>query len=286
MIGQEAETWPREIAAGGRDGDAAWLGPRRMVARLLSRLLRAGSCGWDELDAELARCRGPVTFWWRDDDAVALTPALSMLLGLRAELALPLALAVIPAQAQPSLAARLEDEIDIMVLQHGWDHVNHAPSRAQRSEFPPGRRPDAVRVQLTEGRRRLEDLFRQRFLPVLVPPFNALAREAVEPVRASGLRHLSLATDFAGLGLPSRNVHVDVIDWREIGAVPVEAAVRPLLLALKLRRFGVTPAAQPIGIMTHHLVHDTAAWSLARALLTRLKAHPHAVFAPVESIFS
>jgi hypothetical protein len=257
-----------------------------MVARVLSRLLRAGSCGWAELDAELGRCRAPITFWWRDDDAVALTPALSTLLGLRAELALPLALAVIPAQAQPSLAARLDDEIDVMVLQHGWDHVNHAPARAQRSEFPPGRRPDAVRVQLTEGRRRLEDLFRQRFLPVLVPPFNALARDAVGAVRASGLQHLSLSTDFAGLGLPSRNVHADLVDWRETCAVSVEAAIRPLLLALKLRRFGVTPATQPIGIMTHHLVHDAATWSLARELLKRLKAHPNAVFVPVESVFS
>jgi hypothetical protein len=275
------------VEAGHKGETLSWLGARRTLARLLARLLRVTPCGWDDLDAELDRCAAPIQFWWRDDDAVAATPALSTLLDLRAELALPLALAVIPAGAEKSLAARLFGESSVAVLQHGWNHENHAPAGTPRSEFPPGRKPAAmVRAQLTEGRRRLEDLFGPRFVAALVPPFNALAGDAVDAVRASGLLHLSLATDFAGLALPSRNVHVDLIDWRAIRAVPVADTVRPLVLALMLRRFGVTPRACPIGIMTHHLVHDGAIWSLARDLLSRLKAHRNAVFAPVESIFS
>jgi hypothetical protein len=263
-----------------------WLGSRRTIARILSRLLRRRSYDWGDLQAELDRCRSPMMFWWRDDDAIAETPALATLLCLRAELDLPLALAVVPAHVEPSLVARLDREAAIGILQHGWDHTNHAEARAPRSEFPPGRSPAEIQAQLTQGRQRLHDLFPGRFLPVLVPPFNALAADAVEAVRASDLSRISLASDFAGLALPSRNVHADLIDWRRGGAVSTASAVRSLILALRLRRFGLTEAGRPIGVLTHHLVHDEGIWSLTRELLSRLKAHPKVTFAPIDRIFA
>lgn len=263
-----------------------WLGPRRAAARLLSRWARRRSFGWSDLAAELDRCPAPVAFWWRDDDAVAATPALDRLLALRAELALPLALAVIPAKLADTLPAALEREGAVSVLQHGWDHANHAPDGTQPSEFPQTRVPGEVTAQLAEGRRRLEAGFAERFIPALVPPFNALDGAAVGAVQASGLACLSLATDFAGLGLPSRNVHADLIDWRSGTAVPEASAIRAVVLALRLRRFGLARAARPIGIMTHHLVHDDAIWSLTRAVLSRLKAHPNAVFPSLDRIFA
>ena len=180
----------------------------------------------------------------------------------------------------------LEGEAAIGVLQHGWDHANHAPDGAQPSEFPQTRVSGEVAAQLAEGRRRLEAGFAERFIPALVPPFNALDGAAVGAVQASGLARLSLATDFAGLDLPSRNVHADLIDWRSGTAVPEANAIRALVLALWLRRFGLARAARPIGIMTHHLVHDDAIWSLTSTLLTRLKAHPNAVFPSLDRIFA
>jgi len=265
---------------------APWLGTRRMIARLLSRLLRGRAFDWNDLEAELDRCRAPMMFWWRDDDAVAETPALAALLRLRAELDLPLALAVVPAHVAESLVTRLDRETAIGILQHGWDHANHAGADAPRSEFPPGRALAEIRAQLTEGRHRLEALFAGRFIPALVPPFNALAAGAVEAVRASGLSRISLASDFAGLALPSRNVHADLIDWRCGRAVPAANAIRSIVLALRLRRFGLTDAARPIGVLTHHLVHDEGIWSLARELLSRLKAHQNVSFAPIDGVFA
>ena len=263
-----------------------WLGPRRLAARLLSRWARRRRFGWSDLAAELDRCSAPVAFWWRDDDAVAATPALDRLLALRAELDLPLALAVIPAKLEDTLPKALEGAAAIGVLQHGWDHANHAPDGAQPSEFPQTRVPGEVAAQLAEGRRRLEAGFAERFIPALVPPFNTLDGATVGAVQASGLARLSLATDFAGLDLPSRNVHADLIDWRSGTAVPEASAIHAVVLALRLRRFGLARAGRPIGIMTHHLVHDDAIWSLTRAVLTRLKTHPNAVFPSLDRIFA
>ncbi len=262
------------------------LGLRRRLAALLGRWLRRQSFGWSDLTAELDKCRAPARFWWRDDDAVALTPALTTLLDIRAELDLPLALAVIPAQLDDTLVARLAPEIAVRVLQHGWDHTNHAAAGTQLSEFPPGRGDAEIAAQLASGREILADRFGASFVPVLVPPFNAVAADAVEAVRASGLRGLSLATDFAGLGLPSRNVHADLIDWRETKAVPLGRAIGALVLALRLRRLGLVEATRPIGVMTHHLVHDDGIWLLMREMLTRLKAHPNVAFPSIESIFA
>ena len=263
-----------------------WLGPRRLAARLLSRRARRHNFGWGDLAAELDRCPAPVAFWWRDDDAVAATPALDRLLALRAQLELPLALAVIPAKLADTLPKALEAEPAVGVLQHGWNHANHAPDGAQPSEFPGSRASGEVEAQLAEGRHRLAACFGGRFIPALVPPFNALDGTVIGAVQASGLARLSLASDFAGLALPSRNVHADLIDWRSGTAVPEASAIRALVVALRLRRFGLARATKPIGIMTHHLVHDEAVWSLTRSLLTRLKAHPNAVFAPISGIFA
>ena len=57
---------------------------------------------WSALDEELARWRDTeraADFWWRDDDATALTPALERLLALSRRSDVPLALAVIPLAA-------------------------------------------------------------------------------------------------------------------------------------------------------------------------------------------
>src|SRR4029450_2060394 len=61
---------------------------------------------WPDLDAELdawAKAGRRAPLWWRDDDAARTTPALERLLALHARHGVPLALAVIPGRAEPSL---------------------------------------------------------------------------------------------------------------------------------------------------------------------------------------
>ena len=68
--------------------------------------------GWQALADEAARWRDAgrtAELWWRDDDAIDATPLLDRLVGLVRDTQTPLALAVVPAQATPALAARLAD---------------------------------------------------------------------------------------------------------------------------------------------------------------------------------
>ena len=86
---------------------------------------------WDKLQQELDRWpEGKATFWWRDDDATAPSPALSRLMALGPQ---PLAIAVIPARVDSALPGML-NETRIDVLQHGYAHVNHEPDGGKKAE--------------------------------------------------------------------------------------------------------------------------------------------------------
>ena len=261
----------------------------RDIARRLCRrgaTLDISAPGWDALVHELNAWqrwgRMPV-FWWRDDDAVAATPALGRLLAVARSYNLPLALAVIPAAVEDSLPTLLEAERRVFVLQHGWEHANFAPP-GQEAELWDDRDPAVVSAQLAAGRRRLQAMFGERFLPALVPPNNYLGLPLVPVVRRA-YRYVSIYGDWQPHRLTLRNVHCDLIDWRVTQAVSSVNAVRSLVLALRMRRYGLVEAGLPIGILSHHLVHDRDMWRLLESLLDRLVRHPIAVFRDIPAVF-
>jgi hypothetical protein len=136
------------------------------------------------------------------------------------------------------------------------------------------------------GRRRLLALFDARLLPVLVPPFNRFSAHLAPAAIDCGFRYLSGAGDYAGLPLPSRNVHADIIDWDKGQAQLPTEPIRAVVAALRLRRHGLLRRDLPIGVMSHHLDQDAAAWALLQELLVRLSAHPAVVFSEVEEVFA
>ena len=243
---------------------------------------------WDALTRELdiwSQRGQQARFWWRDDDASDCSAALQQLLQTRAAFGIPLAIAAVPAVATPQLAAALESADGISVLQHGWNHENHAATNRPKAELADGRAIRDVEIDLAKGRARSQELFGRLFLPILVPPFNFLAHSLTGVVAALGFSFVSVEGDFAGLPLLCRNVHVDLIDWHGAGTKDAAAVVRQALAALRLRRFGVLSSSSPIGIVTHHLRHDADAWKLADALLGRLVSHPAVAFPPMNEVF-
>ncbi len=117
----------RASAAAASSPGALDLGGAAETARQLAGML-AMTEAWQRLADELDRwAPGTATFWWRDDDAVAPSPALDRLLGLGSQ---PLALAVIPAEMVPELAGYLTGR-KVDVLQHGYAHRNHEPPDGQ-----------------------------------------------------------------------------------------------------------------------------------------------------------
>ena len=231
---------------------------------------------WAALDRELAlwRAEGRVLpLWWRDDDAVAPSPALDRLLEMADKLSLPVHLAVIPAEATRALASLCRDTVP--VLQHGWAHHNHAPDGEKKAEFGTDRPAPAMCDELSHGASRLRALFGDDLLPVLVPPWNRISCNLVPLLPQAGLSALSTFTPrkaaTAAPGVVQINTHLDPIDWRGTrSAVAFEALIGQLTRDLAQRRMGATDGAEPYGVLTHHLVHDPAIWSAAEALLARL----------------
>lgn len=242
---------------------------------------------WDDLarecDAWAAQGRA-VELWWRDDDAVGDTPELRRLLALAAGRA-PLALAVIPARLEPSLAGALAGVSgEIAALQHGFDHQNRAAPGAKKSEFPAARPRPEVTEALARGRRRLSEALGARFLPVLTPPWNRFDPTHLPLLGDLGFRgissYLARPAPEAAPGIRRVNTHVDVVDWRAaleggrrrfLGTGP---ALGLLAAHLAAKRSGMADVLEPTGLLTHHLVHDTETWSFLGDLLDWCAARP------------
>ena len=239
---------------------------------------------WQRLSAELDRwqaCDRVATLWWRDDDAVAATPALTRLLDLHRDREVPLALASIPAHAEENLAAKLEHYPALAVLQHGYAHKNNADEGDRAIELGGQRRRERVVAELEQGWSRLSTLFPGRLLPVLVPPWNRIASELISCLPAAGFRGLSCfaprARREAVAGLLQVNCHADLVDWRRGRRFRGEnQTMDQICTHLAARRDGTADAAEPTGILSHHLVHDEDCWRFLESLLESCKQHPGA----------
>jgi hypothetical protein len=258
---------------------------------------------WSRLAAELDLWRDAgrqATFWWRDDDACRDTPALQRLLAVAQDAKVPVALAVVPALLEPSLAAALAQADMATAIQHGYAHRNHAPHGARNWELGAHRPVDVMAAELESGRNDLERVFGRRFAPILVPPWNRIDDAVVERLPGSGFTGLSTFGPRQQLhpvaGVVQCNTHVDLIAWRRDRAfIGVEAAVDRLVAHLAARRVGTVAPEEPTGLLTHHLDFDAtpwpAPWSFLSGLFARTKAHGTAAwidartaFAPVTSL--
>ena len=152
------------------------------------------SAAWEALTRELdlwAAEGRTATFWWRDDDAVAPTPALSTLRACATAAGIPIALAVIPARATPELAAELRDWPSATVLQHGLSHANHETPPAKKTELGAARPVQHVIADLITGWNLLEPFDP---LPVLVPPWNRISPDLIGRLPGLGYKGLSTFT--------------------------------------------------------------------------------------------
>jgi hypothetical protein len=224
------------------------------------------SAAWRGFTDEIARWREAgreVERGWRDDDAARPTPALERLLALAADSGAPLALAVVPEAADPGMLSHLGP--GVCVLQHGTDHRNRAAPGEKKTEFSASEPPKEALARLAAGRARLESLANGRVLAVLAPPWNRLPAWLAPYLPAAGYRGLSTfgarqaARPVAGLA--QINTHVDLIAWKGgRGFVGEAEALAVAVRHLAARRGGSADADEPTGWLTHHAVHDEAAW--------------------------
>lgn len=231
------------------------------------------------LSAELDRwaADGRVApFWWRDDDAVSATPALDRL--RRATEGIPLGLAVIPEGADRTLVAAVDGWPEADVLCHGEAHRDWSPPGRKKCELGPDRPASVVLDGIGRGRARLAALFGDRLLPVQVPPWNRIDPGLVPGLPALGWRGLSTFGDRRShppvAGLVAVNTHVDIMDWTTRSGRPARDVAQAAVERLVARRTGAADPAEPVGILSHHLVHDAAAWDSCAGLAAVVTAHP------------
>lgn len=222
--------------------------------------------GWRCFGEELARWRDAgksVDFWWRDDDAARRTPALSRLFDLAGGVNIPLGLAIVPGGCEKSLL----DGVDpcVIALQHGVDHRNRAEADGKKTEFAASEPVDSTLQRLGRGWAELLSVTGDRTLPVLAPPWNRIPAGLVSHLATAGYSGLSTygARVIAepSPGLLQVNTHVDLIDWKAGRRFAGDAAVlRQAVRHLEMRRLGQADPTEPTGWLTHHAVHDEAAW--------------------------
>ena len=254
---------------------------------------------WQALDDELRAWAGDgrrAGLWWRDDDAAEDSPALQQLLGLAGGDAPPVVIAVIPATLSDAAAERIAAGTDAgarqgrWVVQHGYAHANHARDNEKKIELG-GSHPAALcESQLRAGLALLSERFREQFLPMLVPPWNRIARDLIPRLPALGYAAISTygARDVAQAetGLSRVNCHIDILNWRQ-GAVFVGEA-EALKLAcehLAARRRGTADADEPTGLLSHHLRQDKAAWRFLAEFFARTTDHPGAEWIAPADLF-
>lgn len=256
-------------------------------ARISTAALDTELCAW-------AAEGRTATLWWRDDDAVADSPALMRLLELATRFDAPLALAIVPRLAEQPLVEMIGAVRAVTPIIHGYAHINHAPAAEKQAEFGAHRAIEAMRNELGEGLSVLRAMFGARLMPVLAPPWNRLADDlyaCLAPLGYCGVSAFRPAfRRIPAPGLVQTNCHIDAIDWRgQRGQRPVDAVLDELTLLLRLRRLHPhnSPGAQvfgkalpigfdpdePTGILTHHLVQDAACWEFLSHLLAVIAPH-------------
>ncbi|PSL18756.1 polysaccharide deacetylase family protein [Shimia abyssi] len=235
---------------------------------------------WTALRQELAvwhRDGLRLPFWWRDDDAIAPTKALKQLENLGRNMGVPVHLAIIPANVDQALVEHISDVIVPVV--HGWSHQNNAPLGQKKAEFGAGRDLDLVRQELQRGLERMNGVFGARFSKMFVAPWNRLSADVLSILQDVGFTTVSTFQSRTSAqpiaGLEQVNTHIDPIFWRGArGLVEPVTLVSQTVELLEKRRRGILDAAEPLGYLTHHLVHDAEIWEFSRQFLTEICEGP------------
>jgi len=243
---------------------------------------------WAPLREELAVWSGEglsLPVWWRDDDAVSDTPALRTLNSRATQDDMPIVLAVIPAVADATLVEFLSQTPYLIPAVHGWSHENHAPTGTKKAEFGAHRPLVEMMDEIDHGLGRLHALLGSRVLRMFVPPWNRISDEVATGLPNLGFRYLSTFTPrvagHAAPGVQQINTHIDPIDWKGTrGLLDESVLIARTVTLLQQRRHGQTDATEPLGLLTHHLVHDPAIWSFCARWLETMRAGPTHVWHP------
>lgn len=239
------------------------------------------------LAAELGRWRRAgrtATLWWRDDDARAPTHALHRLLELSDIHEVPLALAAVPDGEPRTLAPLLKDHPQVRVIQHGVDHQNRREGAAA-GEFPEAASRDEIAARLEEGWVKLAGL--PGALRVFTPPWNDVHPALAGALHRTGYLGVSAWGELSAPEKPYRvDTHLDLMRWKSGPRFRGAGRMRGALREELARRRSTGRWDAPIGLLTHHLAHDAAAWRYLDRFLAWSRTRPELRWTSVGELFA
>jgi len=231
------------------------------------------------------------TLWWRDDDAQLPSAQLDRLIDVSVTTQTPLVLATIPHGIDEILGNKAKASDLISIVQHGYAHTNHAPPSEKKCEFGNHRALDEMQQELIQGADVLTNIFGDRFIKVLVPPWNRISLSVAHALE--GMGYVGLSTFGNALivepspGFHQINTHVDLINWRgDRGFIGTINALQKITSHLYQRRSGHLPIEQPTGILTHHLVHDEELWQFLEEFLQLTSHNTEATWLTGSQVFN
>ncbi|MEM5529201.1 hypothetical protein WN093_10275 [Gammaproteobacteria bacterium AS21] len=231
---------------------------------------------WQKFDSELTLWQQPIKFWWRDDDAIADSDALQTMLTMAHDYAIAVHLAVIPNKLQDSLNVikNAQHKALSFVLQHGVEHKSFALADQRKIELGGSQNSEQLVNKLALGRQRLQQVFDEQYLDILVPPWNRISDDIVTALPEIGYRQLSVLggaklveTDF------HLNVHIDIINWKQRVFAGEDVILNNIIDHLRNKRLGIDKSQKPCGLMTHHLDHDQQCWQFLTKFFSTCQQH-------------
>jgi hypothetical protein len=246
-------------------------------------------------------------FWWRDDDAQFDDDAFKRLIDLAGTESLPLVLAVSPMLMTDRFVARLNGLPGVLVAAHGYRHINHATA-SLKGEFGPDRPLEVMRGEIEELAGEFAARFPDRGIAMFVPPWHGLDSRLISDLERVGFKVLSMFESRVSRGLeraaaqlraigsafPRRSIKprrgsierldcsVSLLKYEGPNITANPCCLEKVLRALSARRLGFLPVEQPIGILTHHLLHDEDAWTYLSQILMVTAHHPATRYLPSE----
>jgi len=213
----------------------------------------------------------PLHLFLRDDDIDTDEDTLRTLCDITLSQGVPLNLEVIPGALTPSVIRFLKNlkRIDpslIELNQHGWLHLNHEKEE-RKCEFGPSRNFEEQFQDISKGKAILEDALAERFFPVFTPPWNRLTVDTFRALDELGFYVLSKdrgKQPVTGYGFREISTTLDLYRWK--GGPTMKSPqeiVNDLISQMANQRI--------IGLLLHHKVMDTPAYSFLDDLLRTLR---------------
>jgi predicted deacetylase len=165
------------------------------------------------------------------------------------------------------LSDRLRSAPNLTVAQHGTDHVNRRPPGQPPNEYPSATSAAEVGLAIAAARRRMAEAGLEP--SVYVPPWNQVDETLLKALQHVGYRVYSAALDDHALpGLVQIGAQLDIMRW---GRTPPRFRGEARIWDSLRRRLRVARRCgqfqRSVGLLTHHLAHDAAAWRFLETFL-------------------